>query len=107
MYIQIWKGWRYRPGERSKVLANIEQGRADNDGVSPLRPALPGLVARMFGTDPADPDTGIAVWVWESEEAANAYRWDATPESRARIEQTLETSQAVDEGFEGLYFAHL
>jgi hypothetical protein len=107
MYIQVLKGWRYRPGERSKTLADIEQQRTNNDGVSPLRPAFPGLIARMFGTDPDDPDTGIAVWVWESEEAARAYRWDATPESRARIEQTLEISQAETEGFDGLYFAHI
>jgi hypothetical protein len=106
MYIQVLTGWRYRPGERSKVLADVEQGRADNDGVSPLRPPLPGLIARMFGTDPDDPQTGVAVWVWESEEAANAYKWDATPESRAKIEQTLDVSHAITEGFEGIYFAH-
>ncbi len=106
MFIQVLKGWRYRPGERAKVLSGIEQGQAENNGVSPLRPPVPGLIARMFGTDPDDPDTGIAVWVWESEEAANAHHWDADPEARARLEQQLDHSQMVTEGFEGLYFAH-
>lgn len=105
MYIQVFEGWRYLPGEREKLLAQRTREREET-GRNPL-PDLPGLLARTIGTDPNDPDTGIAVWVWESKEAAEAWPWIEAPNLRQWLETYLDISRATVRGFDGMYFAHL
>jgi hypothetical protein len=81
---------------------------ASPGGVSPLTPDEPGLLARVFATDPNDPDTGIVVWIWTDKAAADAYEAarDGDPAQRQRLKSDLDSSQVTTRGFDGVYFGH-
>src|SRR5215469_5173070 len=104
MYVQVIEGWRYRPGARERVTGTAAR-MATPGGVSPLTPDAPGLLARVFATDPNDPDTGIAVWIWTDKAAADAYEAarDSDPAQLQRLESDLDSSQVTTRGFNGLY----
>jgi hypothetical protein len=105
MYVQVIEGWRYRRGVREHITETVAR-RASHEGVSPLTPDAPGLLARVFATDPSDPDTGVAVWIWTDKAAADAYEAarDSDPAQRQRLESDLDSSQVTTRGFDGLYF---
>ena len=65
MFIQLFEGWRYRPGVRER-LAGLGLGSAPADAP---RPDVPGLIGRLLATESDDPDTGIGLWIWEDEAA--------------------------------------
>ena len=102
MYIEVAEGWRYRPGGRMQVEAQLAQLR-EEAGKLPLRPEVPGLIARLWGTDPNDPDTGVHVMVWESKEAADRFRQE---EDRTANSEVLDMSGMTTRGLDGMYFAH-
>jgi hypothetical protein len=107
MYIEVREGWRYRPGGRERVIEQLARLREEHGGQLPLRPDAPGLLARLWGTDPDDPDTGVHVMVWESREAAEAFRARGpSPEEAQRSAEVLDTSGARTRGLDGLAFAH-
>jgi len=100
MYVQLFRGWRYRAGARDRLAA---MGLGDVLSDAP-RPDVPGLVARLLATDPADPDTGIGLWVWESEAACHAYEAARPPEVLARLADELDETAMTEEVFETLFF---
>ncbi len=106
MYIQVLEGWNYRPGARAVRAEQLSKLREAHAGKFPLEPEVPGLIARMFGTDPNSPDTTIAVWVCESKADADQWPWLDDPKLRAPLEAYMDLSQATIRGFDGLYFAH-
>ena len=106
MYIQIIEGWRYLDGARDNVVERVRRAVAEGGGKPPLQPNVPGLIARAFGTSSEDPETGAAVWVWESREAAEAYTAARPGELVHRLEKSLDTSDVVTRGFDGIYFGH-
>jgi hypothetical protein len=59
MYIQVISGWRYRAGMRNKTSMQVERMRANAGGTYPLMPVAPGLLARLWGTDPEDSHLGL------------------------------------------------
>jgi hypothetical protein len=69
MFVQLFSGWRYRAGHRER-LAAMDLGRSPTHT---MRPDVEGLIARLLATRTDDPDTGIGLWVWESEAACRAY----------------------------------
>jgi len=100
MYVQLFRGWRYRAGARDRLAA---MGLGNVLGDAP-RPDVPGLLARLLATDPADPDTGIGLWVWASEAACHAYEAARPPEVLARLALELDESAMTEEVFETLFF---
>jgi hypothetical protein len=100
MYVQLFRGWRYRAGARDRLAA---KGLGDVVSDAP-RPDVPGLRARLLATDPADPDTGIGLWVWESKAACRAYEAARPPEAMARLADELDESAMTEETFETLFF---
>ncbi|MBI4640476.1 MAG: hypothetical protein HY731_07260 [Candidatus Tectomicrobia bacterium] len=106
MYIQVFEGWRYLPNARAKRVEQLEKLRVEHGGRSPLTPELPGLMAQLWGTDPNDPDAGVAVLVWESKEAAAPYQWLDNPELRRPLEGYMDLSNAAIRNLDGIYFAH-
>jgi hypothetical protein len=100
MFIQLFEGWRYRPGARAK-LAALDLGGAP---VAAPRPDVPGLIARLLATEPDDPDTGIGLWVWEDEAACRAYEAARPPEAMARLEQELDHAAMTERTFDALLF---
>jgi hypothetical protein len=107
MYIQVISGWRYRPGMREKTRAQVERLRKDTRGAFPLMPDAPGLLARLWGTDPDDADTGVAIWVWESAEAAEAYTfpWQGDPDRRSPLDNRMDFSGVQVRALDGMYIA--
>ena len=100
MFVQLFTGWRYRPGVRESLAA-----RGMGDAVRPVpTPDAPGLVARLLATDTGDADTGIGVWVWEDEAACRAYEASRTPEVNARLAAELDDSAMVERTFDMLAF---
>jgi hypothetical protein len=98
MFVQVFTGWRYRPGARER-LAALGLGQA----ASPApRPDAPGLVARLLATETDDPDTGIGVWVWEDEAACRAYEAARPPEAMAAIERDVDESGLREATFDAL-----
>ena len=100
MFVQLFRGWRYRAGARDR-LAALGLGDVVRDAP---RPDVPGLLARLLATDPADPDTGIGLWVWESEAACLAYEASRPPEIVARLAEELDESAMTEDVFETLFF---
>jgi heme-degrading monooxygenase HmoA len=103
MYVQVFEGWRYLPGKREELVAQRSSER-QVAGRNTL-PDLPGLLARVIGTEPRDPDTGVAFWVWETEDAANAWAWLTDPTLRQQLETYMDVSGATVRGLDGMYFA--
>src|SRR5262245_24216481 len=68
------------------------------------RPDVPGLVARLLATDPDDPDTGIGLWVWESEAACRDYEAARTPEAMAALAAEIDESGLTERHFDALFF---
>jgi hypothetical protein len=85
MFMQVFEDWRYIPGGRARALERFAELRTQGEGVMPLRPDVPGLLARVIGTDPADPDTGVAFWVWETREAERAFDANRPPEMQGQL----------------------
>ena len=110
MYMQVIAGWRYRPGVRRQVEARLAHVQVAHGGATPLSPDAPGLIARMWATDPDDRDEGIAIWLWESKAAADAYehaRHDDEPVVPAeQVETELDTDGVVVRGLDCMYFGH-
>jgi hypothetical protein len=100
VFVQLFEGWRYRPGVRDRI-AGMGLGLAPSD--SP-RPDIPGLIARLLATDPKDPDTGIGLWVWQDEAACRAYEANRPPDIQARLEQDIDESNATEREFDALLF---
>ncbi len=100
MFVQLFTGWRYRPGVRASLAA---LGMGDAVRSAPT-PDVPGLVARLLATDTTDPDTGIGVWVWEDEAACRAYEASRSPEVRARLAVELDESALVERTLDVLAF---
>jgi hypothetical protein len=88
------------PAARKAALEALE-GAGRN-----VLPDLPGLLARVIGTEPRDPDTDVAFWVWETEDAANAWAWLTDPTLREQLETYMDVSGATVRGLDGMYFAH-
>ncbi len=100
MFVQLYTGWRYRPGARDSVAA-----RGMGDAVRPApTPDVPGLIARLLATETGDPDTGIGVWVWEDEAACRAYEASRSPEVNARLAAELDDSVMSERTFDVLAF---
>jgi hypothetical protein len=55
-------------------------------------------------TDPADPDTGIGLWVWESEAACRAYEAGRSEDVKATLARELDQSVMTEGIFETLFF---
>ena len=100
MFVQLFEGWRYRPGVRGR-LAGLGLGATPSDAP---RPDVPGLIARLLATDTEDPDTGIGVWIWEDEAACRAYEAARPAETMARLEQELDNSALTERTFDALSF---
>lgn len=107
MYIQVISGWRYRPGMRDKTRSQVEKMRMHAGGVSPLMPDAPGLLVRMWGTDPHDSDTGLAIWVWESREASEAFvfPWEGDPLVQTPLDLRMDFSAVRVQALDGMYLA--
>jgi hypothetical protein len=107
MYIQIISGWRYRAGMRNKTSMQVEHMRANAGGAYPLMPDAPGLLARLWGTNPEDSDTGTAIWVWESKDAADAFDfpWDGDPNVRTPLDNRMDFSHVQVRALDGMYIA--
>lgn len=107
MYVEVREGWRYKPGERSRIQARFARLQQEvGGGVPTLKPtATPGLIAHLIATDPHDTDTGIEVWVWESSVAAAAYEDNLSPEARRQRGAIMDSSTATTRHLNGLYFA--
>lgn len=100
MFVQMFTGWRYRPGVRDALAA-----RGMGDAVRPLpTPDAPGLLARLLATDTTDSDTGIGVWVWENEAACRAYEANRPAEVTARLATEIDESAMVEQTFDALAF---
>lgn len=100
MFVQLFAGWRYRPGVRQSLVARDLGG-----AVRPVpNPDVAGLIARLLATDTTDPDTGIGVWVWEDEAACRAYESTRPPEVEARLAAELDDSAMVERTFDVLAF---
>jgi hypothetical protein len=100
MFVQVFEGWRYREGARQR-LVDLGLGEAPQ---SAPRPDVPGLIARLLATDPADPDTGIGVWVWESQAACRDYEEARTPEVLAALAAEIDESRLTERHFDPLFF---
>lgn len=107
MFIQVISGWRYRAGMRSKTHSQVERLRANAGGMYPLMPDAPGLLARLWGTDPEDRDTGVAIWVWESKEAARAFAfpWEGDGMAHRPLDSRMDFSQVTVRELDGMYLA--
>jgi hypothetical protein len=107
MYIQIISGWRYKPGMRAKTRSQVERIRSNSGGVSPLMPDAPGLLARVWGTDPRDSDTGVAIWVWESKAASDAFQfpWEGDPLITTPLDARMDFSKVEVQCLDGMYLA--
>jgi hypothetical protein len=107
MYIHVISGWRYRPGMRAKTRSQVERMRVNAGGSYPLMPDAPGLLARLWGTDPDEPDTGIAIWVWESKEAAEAFQfpWEGENPVSAPLDNRIDFSEVQVRALDGMYLA--
>jgi hypothetical protein len=100
MFVQLFSGWRYRPGVRDSLAA-----RGMGDAVRSVpSPDIQGLIARLLATDSTDPDTGIGVWVWEDEAACRAYEASRPPEVDARLAAELDHSSMIEQTFDVLAF---
>jgi hypothetical protein len=100
VYVQLFTGWRYRPGARDRLAAR-DLGRFVSS--API-PDVPGLIARLLATETDDPDTGIGLWVWEDEAACRAYERDRPPEMLARLDAELDHSAMTEQAFDALVF---
>ena len=100
MFVQVFEGWRYREGARQRL---VDMGLGDAPQSSP-RPDVPGLIARLLATDPEDPDTGIGLWVWDSEAACRDYEAARTPEVEARLAAEIDESGLTERHFDALFF---
>jgi hypothetical protein len=107
VYIQVITGWRYRPGMRARTYAQVERLRAPDGSTYRLMPDAPGLVARLWGTDPDDEDTGVAIWVWESKEAADAFTfpWDEERRAPTPLDNRMDFSGVRVRELDGMYLA--
>lgn len=100
MFIQLFDGWRYRPGVRER-LAGLGLGASPADVP---RPDARGLIARLLATETDDPDTGIGLWIWEDEAACRAYEAARPPETLARLETEIDESAMRERTFDALLF---
>ena len=100
MYVQLFEGWRYRPGARAQLAA---LGLGATPGGAP-RPDVPGLIARLLATETDDPDTGIGLWIWEDEASCRAYEAARPPEAMARLDQELDHAAMTERSFDALLF---
>jgi hypothetical protein len=100
MFIQLFEGWRYRPGVRER-LAGLGLGSAPSDAP---RPDVPGLIGRLLATESGDPDTGIGLWIWEDEAACRAYEAARPAEALARLETEIDESALRERTFDALLF---
>lgn len=101
MFVQLFTGWRYRPGVRDTLAA-----RGMGDAVRSVpTPDVRGLVSRLLATDMSDPDTGIGVWVWEDEAACRAYEASRSPEVDARLAAELDESAMIEQTLDVLAFS--
>lgn len=100
MFVQLFEGWRYREGARAR-LAEMSLGEVPHPAP---RPDVPGLIARLLATDSADSDTGIGVWVWESEAACRAYEANRPEHVQATVTADVDESGLIERTFEALFF---
>jgi hypothetical protein len=100
MFVQLFEGWRYRPGVRDRI-AGLGLGAAPS---ATPRPDVPGLIARLLATDPKDPDTGIGLWVWQDEAACRAYEADRPADVQARLAEDIDESEITEREFDALLF---
>jgi len=100
MFVQIFSGWRYRPGARERLVA---MGLGDRVSPAP-RPDVPGLISRLLAIDPADPDTGIGLWVWEDEAACRAYEANRPPDVQATVSRDIDESAMIEQVYDTLFF---
>ena len=100
MFVQVFTGWRYRPGVRERLAAS-----GLGASVSPApRPDVPGLIARLLATETDDPDTGVGVWIWEDEAACRAYEASRSDEVMARLREELDETAMVERTYDPLFF---
>lgn len=100
MFVQLFENWRYRPGVRDRIAA-LKLGDAAADAP---RPDIPGLIARLLATNPADPDTGIGLWVWQDEVACRAYEAARPTEVQLALERDIDDSSVTVRDFDALLF---
>ena len=100
MFVQLFEGWRYRPGVRDRI-ADLGLGAAPGDMP---RPDIPGLISRLLATDPTDPDTGIGLWVWQDEAACRAYEANRPAEVQAKLAVDIDESGVTQREFDALLF---
>lgn len=100
MFVQLFSGWRYRAGARDRIEAMDLGSRP----TAVLRPDVPGLLARLLATETDDPDTGIGLWVWESEAACRSYEASRPAEVNARLAAELDESAMTEATFDALLF---
>jgi hypothetical protein len=100
VFVQLFEGWRYHPGVRDRIAA-MDLGAAPSD--TP-RPDIPGLISRLLATDPADPDTGIGLWVWQDEAACRAYEANRPADVQAKVAVDIDESGVTQREFDALLF---
>ena len=100
MFVQVFEGWRYRPGVRDRLVA---MGLGDVPADAP-RPDIPGLIARLVATDVDDGDTGIGVWVWQDEAACRSYEANRPADVQATLQHDLDESTMTERVFDTLFF---
>ena len=100
LFVQVFEGWRYREGARQRL---VDMGLGVAPQAAP-RPGVPGLIARLLATDPNDPDTGIGLWVWESQAACRDYEAARTPEAKAALAAEIDESRLTERHFDALFF---
>ncbi len=101
VFVQLFEGWRYRPGARERLFSRRHDGPS-----TVMNPDVPGLLARVLAIGPNDRDTGIGVWVWESEEACRVFERNRPPEVEERIASEIDQSGMIERAFDPLYFGH-
>lgn len=117
MHVYVGEGWHYQSGVGAERKAETAAARAKNGGVNRLTAEgraiadgeqPPGLVARIIGVDPDDPDgRGVVFWVWDTrEQAEETAVWLGSAQTRERAARWLDTARIIGRVYRVLYLAH-
>jgi hypothetical protein len=61
----------------------------------------------MWGTDPNDSDTGVAIWVWESKDFSDAFEfpWEGDELEQTPLDNRMDFSDVQVRALDGMYLA--
>ena len=107
MYIQVISGWRYRPTMREKTQNQVDRMRSNPRGAFPLMSGCSRTAGTALGNGPHDANTGVAIWVWESRSAADAYTfpWQGEPGKHTPLDNRMDFSTVCVRELDGMYIA--